>query len=126
VIALFTAVFLLASFWVYRIKVKLSGQVKFYEDQGIHFSKRTRNLVGEMPTFRSFNKHIEGKTETLAKVDYVNDVISQELDHGNFSASKTPILGHNFMGFIVLNISDCETLQEFYTTKNKLIDKNGP
>ena len=106
----------------------MARKIKFYQDQGIKFSKRSGTLLGDIITalvdFPRYIKENKGK-EALSRTEFIYNEASKSIGLGEYDAGKTPLLGITYGPKVYLVCGDPDTFKEMFTTKNLMIDKTG-
>ena len=124
---LLALLFLGAAAFYYRYVYLLNKTLKFYSDQGVRVMPgATRPLIGNLIEFGGHPEAAE-KSEKPIPIIYKwaeSVYFDPEMPKG-FDYEKNPAYIFNFFGNTCLSIFDPAIVQELFTTKNKLIDKDG-
>ena len=113
------------AFVIYHFIIRIWMKLKFYEAQGVVMAENAYKpffgcILSIIPWYQ---KALSGEgDQTNVQVRFIREAAST---NGIYDSSKTKAVMMTYFSSPVLAITDPAMVQEVFTTKNRLIDKNG-
>ena len=98
--------------------------IDFYEKQGIAIIPGSRRILGILPDIMQYEKAAKDPNSNIRSPHhYLMSLYAKSIGKTNFDASETPLLLVGWPFTFGIWMMDPEVIKEFFTIKNKLIEK---
>ena len=115
---LLTAAVLLVVYALYRHMQKLEI-LNYYEKQGVKVIPGAKSLLGNLKDWREYEAIVKKDGNKVeGPFRYILSKMSKGEGHEIYDPARYPLILINLLTDVYIMITDCEVVQELYTTKN--------